>query len=77
MMKQARSRASGVKHLDRVLKGTTFRQAKMSEEPLNESAPDDAGKFSISEDWAATVVGLLLLAMCLLGWITKDMLAVI
>ncbi len=32
-------------------------------------APDLAGKFSISEDWLAVVVGLLLLALALTGLI--------
>lgn len=31
------------------------------------SAPDGAGKFSISEDWLAVVAGLTLLALALSG----------
>lgn len=34
------------------------------EEP---EAPTSTGKFSISEDWLATGVGLALLVLCLLG----------
>lgn len=30
-------------------------------------SPDSAGKFSISEDWLAFTVGLVLLALCLTG----------
>lgn len=33
------------------------------------AAPDAAGKFSISEDWLAVVVGLALLTVALLGLI--------
>nr|NLD39851.1 hypothetical protein [Actinomycetales bacterium] len=29
--------------------------------------PRESGKFSISEDWAATIIGLALLAVCLTG----------
>lgn len=32
-----------------------------------EDLPTDHGKFSISEDWLATVVGLLLMALVLIG----------
>lgn len=33
------------------------------------TAPDGAGKFSLSEDWLAVVVGLVLLALALTGLI--------
>lgn len=33
----------------------------------DEDAPDQHGKFSINEDWLATVIGLVLLALVLLG----------
>lgn len=36
-------------------------------------SPDDHQRFSLSEDWAATFVGLVLLALCLLGAITPGM----
>lgn len=39
----------------------------------DESAPDDHGKFSLSEDWTATIIGLLLLGACLLGLISADL----
>lgn len=42
----------------------------MTENPpasREEELPTDHGKFSLSEDWLATVVGLLLLALVLLG----------
>jgi hypothetical protein len=29
-------------------------------------APDTHGKFSLNEDWAATVIGLVILGLCLL-----------
>lgn len=35
--------------------------------PLEEDLPTDHGKFSISEDWLATVVGLVLLVVALVG----------
>ena len=35
--------------------------------------PDDAGKFSISEDWLAFAVGLVLLALCLTGIIPEGL----
>lgn len=36
-------------------------------EPDLSEAPDSAGKFSISEDWLAVIVGLVLLAGALTG----------
>jgi hypothetical protein len=42
----------------------------MSENPpaiREEDLPTDHGKFSINEDWLATVVGLVLLALVLTG----------
>lgn len=39
----------------------------MSSVPPPSDAPDGHGKFSLNEDWAATVVGLLLVAAALLG----------
>lgn len=42
------------------------------QQPRPES-PDDHKRFSLSEDWAATVVGLILLALCLTGLITPGM----
>lgn len=36
-------------------------------------AVDARGKFSINEDWLATVVGLILLTLCLTGVITPEM----
>jgi hypothetical protein len=36
-------------------------------------APDSAGKFSISEDWLAFVIGLTLLALCLTGIIPEGL----
>lgn len=36
-------------------------------------APDGAGKFSISEDWLAVVVGLALLALALTGIIPQGL----
>ena len=30
-------------------------------------APDSGGKFSLSEDWIATITGLVILALCLVG----------
>ncbi len=37
------------------------------------AAPDDTGKFSISEDWLAVVVGLVLLALALTGLIPQGL----
>lgn len=39
----------------------------MSDEQRPAPAPDADGKFSISEDWLAFSIGLLLLALCLTG----------
>ncbi len=36
-------------------------------------APDQAGKFSISEDWLAVVVGLVLLGLVLTGLIPQGL----
>jgi hypothetical protein len=36
-------------------------------------SPDGAGKFSISEDWLAVVVGLTLLALALTGLIPQGL----
>ena len=35
--------------------------------PSEEDLPTDHGKFSISEDWLATVVGVVLLVLALVG----------
>lgn len=34
-------------------------------EPAEPDAPDAHGKFSLGEDWTATIAGLVLLALCL------------
>lgn len=34
---------------------------------VEEEAPDSRGKFSLSEDWLATVVGLILMTLILVG----------
>lgn len=34
---------------------------------IEEEAPNDHGKFSINEDWLATVVGLVLMTLILTG----------
>lgn len=34
--------------------------------PTDVEAPNAHGKFSLNEDWAATVVGLVILGLCLL-----------
>lgn len=39
----------------------------------DESAPDDHGKFSLNEDWTATIIGLVLLGACLLGLVSPDL----
>lgn len=41
--------------------------------PAGSESPDDHRRFSLSEDWAATVVGLLLLALCLLGVLPAEL----
>lgn len=45
-------------------------QANQSDEyvdvpPTDVEAPNAHGKFSLNEDWAATVVGLVILGLCL------------
>lgn len=34
--------------------------------------PDDHKRFSLNEDWAATIVGLVLFLACLLGLLTPE-----
>lgn len=41
--------------------------------PQSSDQPDQAGKFSISEDWLAVVVGLALLALALGGLIPEGL----
>lgn len=36
-------------------------------------SPDDHERFSLNEDWAATLVGLLLLAACMVGLISPEL----
>ena len=36
-------------------------------DPTGTASPDEARRFHLNEDWAATVVGLLLLALVLTG----------
>jgi hypothetical protein len=45
----------------------------MGEDEREPAAPDGSGSIRISEDWAATVLGLLLLGLALAGVITKAM----
>lgn len=45
----------------------------MSRSPEPADTPDDHRRFSLSEDWLATVIGLVLLAVCLLGLIDPDL----
>lgn len=35
--------------------------------------PDDHKRFSLNEDWAATIVGLVLFLACLLGLLTPEL----
>ena len=37
------------------------------------SSPDDHRKFSLGEDWAATIVGLAIFALCLVGVLTPEL----
>lgn len=41
--------------------------------PAPDDAPDAYGKFSLSEDWLAVIVGLLLLSAALLGLIPEGL----
>lgn len=41
--------------------------------PRPTPAPDAHGKFSISEDWLAFTIGLVLLALCLTGIIPEGL----
>ncbi|WP_019160086.1 hypothetical protein [Brevibacterium senegalense] len=36
-------------------------------------APDDHRKFSLGEDWTATIVGLILFGLCMGGVVTAEM----
>ncbi|GAA4284112.1 hypothetical protein GCM10022261_16430 [Brevibacterium daeguense] len=38
----------------------------------DKGSPDDHGKFSLSEDWIATGIGLILLTVCLLGLVNPE-----
>jgi ABC-type nickel/cobalt efflux system permease component RcnA len=52
-------------------------EAQASAPPAHRTAPaspDDHRKFSLSEDWLATVAGLLLFAACMAGLLTPEML---
>lgn len=40
--------------------------AERADPPEN---PDDHGKFSLSEDWTATIAGLVILVLALLGFV--------
>ncbi|MGP4916556.1 hypothetical protein ACTXJ9_12760 [Brachybacterium tyrofermentans] len=35
--------------------------------------PDDHKRFSLSEDWIATILGLLLVAACMIGLISPEL----
>ncbi|MGP5716428.1 hypothetical protein ACTXO9_11160 [Brachybacterium tyrofermentans] len=35
--------------------------------------PDDHKRFSLSEDWIATILGLLLFAACMIGLISPEL----
>ncbi|HEX7352768.1 hypothetical protein [Brachybacterium sp.] len=37
-------------------------------------SPDDHQRFSLNEDWAATLVGLVIFAACMLGLLSPDLL---
>lgn len=39
----------------------------------DKGSPDDHGKFSLNEDWTATIVGLVILTVCLFGFISPDL----
>ncbi|UYG16875.1 hypothetical protein BRM3_00055 [Brachybacterium huguangmaarense] len=41
--------------------------------PARPESPDDHRRFSLSEDWAATVLGLVLLVLCLLGLLSPEL----
>ena len=41
--------------------------------PPADSSPDDHRKFSLGEDWAATIVGLVFFTLCLVGALTPEM----
>lgn len=41
--------------------------------PPATSSPDDHKKFSLGEDWAATLVGLTIFALCVVGALTPEM----
>jgi hypothetical protein len=45
----------------------------MGEDDREPTARDAGGSFRISEDWAATVVGLILIGLAIAGVITKAM----
>lgn len=36
-------------------------------------APDDHRKFSLGEDWTATIIGIVLFALCMGGVVTAGM----
>jgi hypothetical protein len=45
----------------------------MGEDDREPAAPDTGGVIRISEDWAATILGLVLLGLAIAGVITKAM----
>lgn len=38
-----------------------------------QESPDDHKRFSLNEDWAATLVGLLLFAACMAGLLSPEL----
>lgn len=41
--------------------------------PSDASSPDDHKKFSLGEDWTATIIGLAIFALCVVGALTPKM----
>lgn len=48
-------------------------QGPQTTPPPTRSSPDDHKKFSLGEDWTATLVGLAIFALCMVGALTPEM----
>lgn len=44
----------------------------MSDDQRPES-PDDHKRFSLNEDWAATIVGLVIFGLCMVGLVSPEL----
>lgn len=41
--------------------------------PERQESPDDHRRFSLSEDWTATIIGLVIFTACMVGLISPEL----